>query len=442
MDINTKPVFKSRISILCLFLALACSPLVPDAHAQQTAEVVVRGSGETLEAARLDAIRQATQQVTQQLIVADRKIEDDAIVMDRVLSTMNGYVEKFESLDSGTDANGTWLEARIIISESRIENFIAEVRGSGADVDGQSVFAELQRTRAQKESAEDIMRRAFEGYPHAALNAKVVSVRVPDGELEFLSDHLLMDVVIETDPAWISSALGLIESISNDSISLKPNAAEREAGRFISGDRCFTGRYLIRGNNQPSMQLVSTQCRDSRFWNSLKDGGMPFCFVQKDGAKCHTLPKSVLDVIGRTDGASLNLVVDFVGDDWQTTKLSSSCLVAHGLIGSDVGKFPQTSEIKHWNFKQVPSLIKREAHGIYGKFSYDVQASVVDVGQINATYAVRLDEFDLNATRSTIVVPVLKRANSDMIIPDMSSDSKPDCSELMREAIDSYRAKS
>jgi hypothetical protein len=71
-----------------------------DASAQSpNVTVFVTGSGPSIDDAKTDAIRQALQLTMRQLVIVDRVISGDTVVRDRVMSTMNGYIEQFTPKD-------------------------------------------------------------------------------------------------------------------------------------------------------------------------------------------------------------------------------------------------------------------------------------------------------------------------------------------------------
>jgi hypothetical protein len=76
-----------------------------------TAMVEVTGVGANLREARMDAIRVALQRTMQQLVVVDRLIKDDKVVIDKIYSTLNGYIENFKELEVQHDANLVSIKA-------------------------------------------------------------------------------------------------------------------------------------------------------------------------------------------------------------------------------------------------------------------------------------------------------------------------------------------
>lgn len=128
--------------------------------------VTVVGSGANEAEARLDAIRQATQQVASQVVVAERRIVDDEVVYDNVMSTMNGFVHDFTELGVTKSGTEVQIKAEVVVSGSLMRDF-ASGQASSVAVDGGGMFGELLRSKSQAEvhqkMFESIWRRHTDG---------------------------------------------------------------------------------------------------------------------------------------------------------------------------------------------------------------------------------------------------------------------------------------
>jgi hypothetical protein len=171
----------------CAGLALTlCWIALCGAAAQgQTANVSVEvtGAGSSYDEAKSDAIRAALQSCVKQLVVADRVVNNESVVLDRVLSTMNGFVEKYEEKSVRKDDQGVTVQAEITISASRIENFVGFTTGPQGQINGGGMFAEANRRTAQTQAEDlqseargEIFDRLYRGFPTEALEIKPVAV--------------------------------------------------------------------------------------------------------------------------------------------------------------------------------------------------------------------------------------------------------------------------
>ncbi|MGB0908260.1 MAG: hypothetical protein ACPGVT_12260 [Maricaulaceae bacterium] len=200
-------------------LALSVSVIFIGAVAAHAADKVVRvtGIGETAQEARDDAVRQAVQQTTSQLIVADRRIEDDEIIQDRVISTMNAHVSKFKALGYKTDEMGVSVNAEVHISESGLSNFIAASGGGSSKVDGLSMAQSFALEDGRQANNALLLERQFGDFPRGIQNVKVTNIkRTKDKQ------YILHSVSVSTPMAWRQSLKGLLPHV----ISGSPNDPE------------------------------------------------------------------------------------------------------------------------------------------------------------------------------------------------------------------------
>lgn len=133
--------------------------------------------GANINEARQNAVRAALQQSMEQLVVVDRTTADGALVRDRVLSTVNGFVRSFKLLEVVQTAPETVIRAQVVVSEADIANFIDYLDPAGGSrVDGESVFAEIERRRMQAESLRSIFRHLIQGVPAQQFQVDVLNM--------------------------------------------------------------------------------------------------------------------------------------------------------------------------------------------------------------------------------------------------------------------------
>lgn len=192
--------------------------LVQAAHAgSANVAVTVTGTGPTLELARSDATRQALQQTISQLVVVDREISGNTVLRDRVLSTMNGYIDKFvvrREIKTGAEFSVT---ADVVVSASRIENFIGIVTSAGGAFDGSSLLAEQARRQAQAQA--DILQRKARGeifdnvlrpFPSKAMSIRILGITLSNTS----PDELVITVEVTHNPEFIKALEGSVEALS------------------------------------------------------------------------------------------------------------------------------------------------------------------------------------------------------------------------------------
>ena len=149
------------------------------ADSRRAAEVKVRvtGFGATLLDARQDAIRKALQKILTQRVVAERIIKNDKIIVDQILSSMNGFISGFKEVSIKRVSSGIELKADVTVSTSTVENYIATRAGTKSSVEGSALFAEVNRIQLQREFFSNYIDRLFRGFPSAVLRADVTRIR-------------------------------------------------------------------------------------------------------------------------------------------------------------------------------------------------------------------------------------------------------------------------
>jgi len=179
--------------------------------------ISVTGSGTSIDEAKLDAIRQALQQTMKQLVIVDRAISGNAILRDKVMSTMNGYIEKFQQKNIRRADNGYLIDADITVSASRIENFIGVTVGSGGAIEGTGLLAEQNRRQAQiyaeqlqAKARGEIFDRLFRGFPADVVDIKVRGMRLAASNLNTLE----IDIEYSYKPAFIAALESTVKALA------------------------------------------------------------------------------------------------------------------------------------------------------------------------------------------------------------------------------------
>ena len=207
-----------RLLIFLLAVFHIWLALVQAVHAgSANVAVTVTGTGPTLDLAKSDATRQALQQTISQLVVVDREISGNSVVRDRVISTMNGYIENFvvrREIKTGAEFSVT---ADVVVSASRIENFLGIVTSAGGAFDGSGLFAEQARRKAQAEA--DILQQKARGeifdtvlraLPSKAISIKTTEITLSDKNPEITK----IKVEITYKPEFIKALTGSVEALS------------------------------------------------------------------------------------------------------------------------------------------------------------------------------------------------------------------------------------
>jgi hypothetical protein len=195
-------MLRTRTLVTFLSTMLLMAPGRTHAQARGDGETVtVEGRGASPWEARQDAVRMALQQTMRPLVLADRAVDGDRLVRDQVLSTLNGFVERFEELSRSREsaAPGTqpeWImKARVTVSPSAVRLFLAraEQPAATAQLDGAQMLAEVAIARERRVVNGKLFQRLLQGFPMQAYDVAIARV-VPDAEAESVTVHITISM--------------------------------------------------------------------------------------------------------------------------------------------------------------------------------------------------------------------------------------------------------
>ncbi len=240
----------TRLLLLTSFGALVFGS--SNLHAEQIRTVRATGYGQTLGDARFDSMRLALQETVSQLILADRIVDSGEITRDRIMSTLNGHVASFEILEIEQDeALGEFaVTADVGVSESSIRNFIARDDVQGSRVDGQTLFAELQRAQSHADAIDEMLTNGLAPFPADAFEVSLEAIRLGRaGQVE-------LDIRIQSITAYLQAFRELIFAISERTITFDGTdffhqfAHPRNVHQQLGATRiCFTNGVLENVNS-------------------------------------------------------------------------------------------------------------------------------------------------------------------------------------------------
>jgi|GEM_PF-4348085 len=210
--------------IIRAFFLITLFCVVTTAHAQDAKAVRVTGQGATQFEARQDAIRQALQISVDQLIIEQRVVQNDNLVLDKISSTMNGFVSNFDTLSVSESSSGFSIEAEIQVSRSRIQNFIGSSSGANATINSQNILAASQQERLARRARADLLAALFSELEFALIaSAPQVDINKSN------PDKVDLSFTVSIDPVFIATLRSGLREISDYHLSAADLA--REHGR-------------------------------------------------------------------------------------------------------------------------------------------------------------------------------------------------------------------
>lgn len=171
--------------------------------------VEVTGSGQTVYAAQQDAIRTGLQRVVPQLIFAERKIINDQMLTDSIMSSMNGFIEKLEIIDQHQASNDIQLKIRLHVSPRSVGSYVNQLPGKGVSIDMRSMLANANRREANREFREAYLLRFLRGLPSRAIEARVSDIHIDAADSRYA--HVTTETQI--NPEFVANLISAARSI-------------------------------------------------------------------------------------------------------------------------------------------------------------------------------------------------------------------------------------
>lgn len=240
------------LGLLQLMAWIAISCAIP---AWGSTTVEVTGEGSSRYAAQMNAVRNALQAVVKQIVVADREVRNDQLVLDRITSSANGYVESFVALREERLDSNYRIQARVTVSESPIVDYLQHSGDNSSKVSGDSIAVEVTRERENREFRTRLLSRALQGYPHSAVQVRSKGVR-PDPNTP---EILYVDVEYTLRPEFVEAFRSTAQSVS--------------CGRDATPETCPTVLCFTKSRGIPSQA--------PRMWPDrgfLGMGGADYCY--------------------------------------------------------------------------------------------------------------------------------------------------------------------
>ncbi len=119
-----------------LFLVVAFSAIAFAQTGGQDVTITASGSGESMEQARQNALRNATEQAFGSFISSKTEIFNDTVVADEMASVSSGNIRSYDVLNEAQLPDGRWSATlRVIVSVDKLTTFV-ESRGVTLEVKG------------------------------------------------------------------------------------------------------------------------------------------------------------------------------------------------------------------------------------------------------------------------------------------------------------------
>lgn len=137
--------------------------------------VQAKGQGESVEAAKKDAVRNAIKQAVGELVDAKTLVENDELVEDKILTLSNAMVEKADYGEAKRSADGLFeVPVTAVVKKGRLNQELKAVGIATGAVKGDSLAAELFSGKERVANAEKFFAERFKDFPQNVMEAEVL----------------------------------------------------------------------------------------------------------------------------------------------------------------------------------------------------------------------------------------------------------------------------
>ena len=293
--------------VLCVLagLILCFSPFLVDAEEpEKLMKVIVTGIGVDTAAARLNAIRNAVEQLIGVYVSADTLVKNHALLKDEILSYSGGYVRysRIVSEEHGRDGLVVvTIEADVVASKlkRKLEFLNIAVR----NVEGEKLFDEASGRLEEKRASAALLEKTISKYPQAAYNFEVGAPQIKSVDLASGKATLNIPLKISWDRSFLDELRSVIAQVARQelkmvdilSFSQSVNKKYLRNGAVV----CFSSRSRIRAGMAENCMILEN--RDLVFLSRHGDKNQKQKVTQTDRRR------SLINLPASADAMSLML---------------------------------------------------------------------------------------------------------------------------------------
>ena len=224
----------------------------PQAKAVETVEVTAKGQGETVEAAKKDAVRNAIKMAVGELVGAKTLVENDELVEDKILTLSNAVVDQAFYGDARSIGNGlVEVPVKAVVKKGKLNQELEKVGILTGAVAGDSLAASLFSGRERVANAEKFFIERLKGFPQNVVEAVMLAKEdgSPDIAVDAESGHVFANVGVrvnlENYAKWAQAFKELLDQIcigkDEFNVIIKKQANRKDF--FFDGNGIYDKKY-------------------------------------------------------------------------------------------------------------------------------------------------------------------------------------------------------
>ena len=290
---KTTPLLALLAALLLPMLASAQSsgklsfgkPTAKAAESSEFVTVQAKGQGETVDAAKKDAARNAIKKAVGELVDARTLVENDELVEDRILTLSNAMIEKADYGDARNIGDGLFeVPVTAVVKKGRLNQELKAIGITTGDLAGDSLSAAMFTGKERLANAERFFAERFDGFPQNVVEGVLLSNKdgtpavVPDPE----TGHVFADVAFRVNPenyaAWTQSLMELLRAVATKTEDSSLSFQDQKSGPYMDPPPAARPRFSVNGaiviatpkKPERNSWPVSVFWLDKSMWGALK----------------------------------------------------------------------------------------------------------------------------------------------------------------------------
>lgn len=162
--------------------------------------VEAKGQGESVEAAKKDAVRNAIKKAVGELVGAETLVENDELVEDKILTLSNAMVEKADYGDAASISDGLYeVPVKAVVKKGQLNQELKAIGIAKGAVAGDSLAAKLFSGKERVANAEKFFSERLKDFPKNVLEAVMLTKEdgSPNIEADEKSGHVYANIGIQ-----------------------------------------------------------------------------------------------------------------------------------------------------------------------------------------------------------------------------------------------------
>ena len=262
---KTSPLLAAFAALLlCAPPAIAASGALSfgKPKATESADLVTvqaKGQGETVEAAKKDAARNAIKKAVGELVDAKTLVENDELVEDKILTLSNAMIEKADYGDAKSVGDGLFeVPVKAVVKKGKLNQELKAVGLATGTVAGDSLAATMFTGKERLANAEKFFTERFKGFPSNVMEAVMLTKEdgSPAVDIDPMSGHVYANVSVQVNKEnydkWAQSLCELLGQVCTDKEEGLDYSLEEEAGYFYC---CYRDGYRMQRGDHGYMQI-------------------------------------------------------------------------------------------------------------------------------------------------------------------------------------------